>query len=103
MWIVPLSNFAPRGFGFVHHIQGTIFYHQVPSPNLTIRNFCIAAPQCQLVCDGGTLAAGRSGSTVVDLTATGRFHIRRAGTAQRATVEVLRAFGLEGQPAAETE
>jgi hypothetical protein len=39
--IVPLSNFAPRGFGFVHHTIA-ILYHEVPNPNLTIRNFFIA-------------------------------------------------------------
>jgi hypothetical protein len=39
--IVPLSNFVPRGFGFVHH-SIAILYHQVPNPNLTIRNFFIA-------------------------------------------------------------
>jgi hypothetical protein len=39
--IVPLSNFVPWGFGFVHH-SIAILYHQVPNPNLTIRNFCIA-------------------------------------------------------------
>jgi hypothetical protein len=39
--ILPLSNFVPRGFGFVHH-SIAIFYHQVPNPNLTIRNFFIA-------------------------------------------------------------
>ena len=39
--IVPLSNFAPRGFGFVHH-SIAIFYHVVPNPNITIRNFWIA-------------------------------------------------------------
>jgi hypothetical protein len=38
---VPLSNFVPRGFGFVHH-SIAILYHEVPNPNLTIRNFCIA-------------------------------------------------------------
>jgi hypothetical protein len=38
---VPLSNFVPRGFGFVHH-SIAFLYHQVPNPNLTIRNFCIA-------------------------------------------------------------
>jgi hypothetical protein len=31
--IVPLSNFVPRGFGFVHH--------SIAIP-ITIRNFCIA-------------------------------------------------------------
>jgi hypothetical protein len=39
--IVPLSNFVPRGFGFVHH-SIAIFYHEVPNPNITIRNFFIA-------------------------------------------------------------
>jgi hypothetical protein len=42
--IVPLSNFVPRGFGFVHH-SIAIPYHEVPNPNLTIRNFFIAVPQ----------------------------------------------------------
>jgi hypothetical protein len=36
--IVPLSNFAPRGFGFVHHSM-TILYHEVPNPSITIRTF----------------------------------------------------------------
>jgi hypothetical protein len=39
--IVPLSNFVPRGFGFVHH-SIAILDHEVPNPNLTIRNFLIA-------------------------------------------------------------
>jgi hypothetical protein len=39
--IVPLSNFVPRGFAFVHH-SIAILYHDVPNPNLTIRNFLIA-------------------------------------------------------------
>jgi hypothetical protein len=30
-----------RGFGFVHHSR-TVFCHQVPNPNITIRNFFIA-------------------------------------------------------------
>jgi hypothetical protein len=42
--IVPLSNFVPRGLGFVRH-SIAILYHEVPNPNLTIRNFFIAAPQ----------------------------------------------------------
>jgi hypothetical protein len=33
---------VPRGFGFVHH-SIAILYHQVPSPNITIRNFFIIA------------------------------------------------------------
>jgi hypothetical protein len=43
--IVPLSNFVRRGFGFVHHSTNKKrqpFSHEVPSPNITIRNFFIA-------------------------------------------------------------
>jgi hypothetical protein len=39
--IVPLSNFVPRGFEFVHH-SIAILYHEVPNPNITIRDFFIA-------------------------------------------------------------
>ena len=39
---MPLSNFVPRGFGFIHH-SIAILYHQVPNPNITIRNFVVAA------------------------------------------------------------
>ena len=41
---MPLSNFVPRGLGFVHH-SIAILYHQVPNPNITIRNFFIAVRQ----------------------------------------------------------
>jgi hypothetical protein len=48
--IVPLSKFVLSGFGFVHD-SIAIPYHEVPNPNLTIRNFCIAVspspgPRC---------------------------------------------------------
>ena len=39
---MPLSNFVPRGFGFVRH-SIAILYHQVPDPDITIRNFFIAS------------------------------------------------------------
>jgi hypothetical protein len=39
--IVPLSNFVPRGFGCVHH-SIALLDHEVPNPNLTIRDFCTA-------------------------------------------------------------
>jgi hypothetical protein len=41
LYIVPLSNFVPRGFGCVRH-SIAILYHQVPNPYITIRNFFIA-------------------------------------------------------------
>jgi hypothetical protein len=37
-----VSDFVPRGFGFVHH-SIAILYRAVPNPNITVRNFCIAA------------------------------------------------------------
>jgi hypothetical protein len=39
--IVPLSNFVLGFFGFVHHSMA-ILDHEVPKPNITIRNFSIA-------------------------------------------------------------
>jgi hypothetical protein len=39
--IVPLSNFVPRGFGFVHHSIAILDQH-VRNAHLTIRDFCIA-------------------------------------------------------------
>ena len=53
--IVPLSNFVPRGFGFVHH-SIAILYHEVPNLSLTIRNFFIAVTWCAQ----STRSAGRS-------------------------------------------
>ena len=44
--IVPLSNFVPRGFGVFHH-SIAILYHEVPNPNLTIRNFFIAVQRTE--------------------------------------------------------
>jgi hypothetical protein len=64
--IVPLSNFVPRGFGFVHH-SIAILYHQVPNPNLTIRNFFIAVSLLALLdtnCTALSLIPTVSGHTV---------------------------------------
>jgi hypothetical protein len=46
--IVPLSNFVPRGFGFVHH-SIAILYYEVPC--ITIRNFFIAVPSWVVLSD----------------------------------------------------
>jgi 2',5'-phosphodiesterase len=46
-------------------------------------------PACSLVFDGGRLDAGRSGSTVVDLTQPGRFAIARRGSGFARTVQLL--------------
>jgi hypothetical protein len=37
-------TFVPRSFGFVHH-SIAILYHEVPNPNMTIRDFLIAVPR----------------------------------------------------------
>jgi hypothetical protein len=76
--IVPLSRFVPRGFGFVHH-SIVILYHEVPNPNLTIRNFFIAVgrgvqqgrePCRRLPSEGGT-AWSRGPSRMTTSTQTG--------------------------------
>ena len=51
-------------------------------------------PRCAAVFDGGQLAAGRAGSTIVDLTRPGRFRVARPGSAEAATRAVLARFGL---------
>jgi hypothetical protein len=38
---VPLSNFVPRGFGFVHH-SIAILCHESAHPYISIRTFCVA-------------------------------------------------------------
>jgi len=53
-------------------------------------------PSCSLVFDGGQLDAGRSGSTVVDLTTPGQFVIRRRGTGFAQTMQLLQEkYGLK--------
>jgi hypothetical protein len=68
--IVPLSNFVPRGFGFVHH-SIAILYHEVPLPYLTIRELLhrSTTPRCPVAartsswrrrCGGMTCSGGCS-------------------------------------------
>ena len=52
-------------------------------------------PACSLVFDGGRLDAGRSGSTVVDLTRPGTFSIGRRGPGFARTMQLLQEkYGL---------
>lgn len=46
-------------------------------------------PACSAVFDGGELDAGRAGSTVIDLTQSGQFEIRRRGTSFARTMQLL--------------
>jgi hypothetical protein len=55
----PLSNFVPRGFGFVHH-SIAILYHQVLNPIITIRNFFLSlypAARCWMLLRARWVAA----------------------------------------------
>jgi 2',5'-phosphodiesterase len=67
--------------------------------SVTVGEFRPLWPRCAAVFDGGALAAGRAGSTVVDLTRPGRFRVARAGVAAAETAALLRAhFGLAEDP-----
>ena len=63
--IVPLSRFVLRGFGVVHH-SIAILYHEVPNPNLTIRNLSSLAPGrgARPAGRGGLLAAGQAAANL---------------------------------------
>jgi hypothetical protein len=41
---VPLSNFVPRGFGFVHHSKA-ILYHGVPNLGVLVSRFATFSSQ----------------------------------------------------------
>ena len=52
-------------------------------------------PACSLVFDAGKLDAGRSGSTVIDLTVPKQFAIRRRGSGFAACMQLLQEkYGL---------
>ncbi|XP_078181232.1 DHBP synthase RibB-like alpha/beta domain-containing protein isoform X1 [Carex rostrata] len=63
--------------------------------SVSIRDFEELWPQCSLVYDGGTLPAGRAGSTVVDLVNPGLYKILRDGSAREETTAILQNFGLK--------
>lgn len=46
-------------------------------------------PSCSLVFDGGQLDAGRSGSTVIDLTQPGQFSVARRGAGFARIMQLL--------------
>ena len=73
---MPLSNFVPRGFGFVHH-SIAILYHEVPNPNLTIRNLLIAAGAADGArgCDAAVDHGPRAGGDVA-VSASTRFQLQ---------------------------
>eukprot|EP00854_Cymbomonas_tetramitiformis_P019770 gene19770-23645_t len=66
---------------------------------IDVKEFEPLWPKCAHVFDAGKLAAGRSGSTIVDLTISGRYTIIRDGDALVDTERILQEHGL--QPPAE--
>ncbi len=61
-----------------------------------VREFQGLWPGCAVVFDGGTIAAARDGSTIVDLCVSGEFRILRKGSAYDHVTAVLKgSFGLE--------
>jgi hypothetical protein len=74
---------VPRGFGFVHH-SIAILYHQVPNPNITIRNFFIAVRYGRV--RGGGVAQAEAVAHGHERAARSRALARRAvGAAGRGT------------------
>lgn len=68
--------------------------------SLNIKEFENLWPQLDAIFDGGSLVAlqstsSRAGSTVVDLSVKGKYHIVRNGSALSQTVEILEKFGLK--------
>lgn len=68
--------------------------------SLNIKEFENLWPQLDAIFDGGSLVAlqstsSRAGSTVVDLSVKGKYHIVRNGSALLQTVEILEKFGLK--------
>jgi hypothetical protein len=53
---VQVSNFVPRGFGFVYH-SIAILYHQVPNLSITIRHFFIAVGDAEGSASGSEAVA----------------------------------------------
>ncbi|OPJ71802.1 yrdC domain-containing protein, mitochondrial [Patagioenas fasciata monilis] len=74
---------------------------------LTVSEFQELWPQLSLIIDGGPIGDMQSpecrlGSTVVDLSVSGKFTIIRPGCALTSTVEILRQkYGLIPEPAGE--
>jgi len=57
---------------------------------------------CAYVCDGGDLGAGRSGSTIVDISLPGRYIVLRDGSALAHTTSIVEAYGLVAEKKATT-
>ncbi|KAF5205985.1 Yrdc domain-containing protein [Thalictrum thalictroides] len=65
------------------------------SSSVCIRDFEDLWEHCAYVYDGGLLPSGRAGSTVVDLTAQGKYQILRPGSALKETIDILHRYSLE--------
>ncbi|KAE8727677.1 yrdC domain-containing protein [Hibiscus syriacus] len=62
--------------------------------SVSIKDFENLWEHCAHVYDGGVLPAGHAGSTVVDLTKSGRYKILRPGSAKEETIAILEKYSL---------
>lgn len=65
---------------------------------LSVNDFMHLWPQCAAVFNGKRIQADRAGSTIVDLSAAGKFKIVRKGVALEAAEKALLQCGLQPQP-----
>ncbi|KAL8153163.1 hypothetical protein V2J09_010923 [Rumex salicifolius] len=70
--------------------------------SICITDFKNLWQHCAYVYDGGLLPLGRAGSTIVDLTKPGKYKIRRSGSAQEETVEILETYSFSQEDVAKT-
>lgn len=62
--------------------------------SVSINDFDNLWHRCAFVFDDGLLPSGRTGSTIVDLIAPGKYKILRPGSAEEGTVAILNRFNL---------
>lgn len=60
-----------------------------------VQDFAELHDKIDMIIDGGSIEGSRFGSTVVDLSLTGKFHIIREGSALQQTLKTLKSFNLE--------
>ncbi|KAK6936038.1 Threonylcarbamoyl-AMP synthase-like domain [Dillenia turbinata] len=63
--------------------------------SVSVKDFENLWQHCAYVYDGGVLPSGRAGSTVVDLTNSGKYKILRPGSAKEETVAILERHSLK--------
>ena len=65
---------------------------------LCVNDFMHLWPHCAAVFNGKRIQADRAGSTIVELSAAGKFKIVRKGVALEAAEKALLQYGMQPQP-----